>query len=78
MSPFLDSVTVRGLYDVQEGGHPYAFRCMLPAKADSDNAICNTVTRTISGMITHHRIVHNMVAQGSIGFPDIKPTKEDE
>ena len=52
--------TIRWLYEVDEngkplGGGPSAFKCLIDT--------CGAVTRTLSGMRTHQRIVHRLKEQ---------------
>lgn len=62
--PFLDSPTIRPLYDVQEGGPPFAFRCML----------CNLVTKKMGDMRQHQQKKHHITYQEEIHFEEITPT----
>jgi len=64
--PFLDSPTIRPLYDVHNGGPPLGFRCKLDANqldmsfihVDKNGRHCAKVTRTLRGMVQHQRMVH--------------------
>lgn len=53
------SESVRWLFDLAEGGSPKAFMCLLKV----DGTSCGCVTRTLVGMRTHQRIVHQFKAQ---------------
>ena len=75
MSPFLDSTTIRPLYDVHEGGAPKAFLCVIFCHTIPNGwGYCNNVTRTYKGMIDHLRFKHGITLQEEIAFDEIKPT----
>lgn len=73
--PFLDSKTIRPLYDVHEGGPPKAFLCVYLRFAMSESLHCNAVTKTYAGMIHHLRYKHGVVIQPEMAFEEIKPTE---
>jgi hypothetical protein len=79
--PFLDSHTIRPLYDVHDGGPPVGFRCCLGGRGDSQThklwTACNRVTRTLAGMRTHQRIVHGIKQQQEFHFETVLPTREN-
>jgi len=78
--PFLDSPTIRPLYDVHDGGPPLGFRCMqlshncLPPDCHSP---CQRVTRTLRGMVQHQRMVHGIKQQQEFNFEAIEQSKQD-
>jgi hypothetical protein len=71
---FLDSSTIRPLYDVHDGGAPRGFQCQLRA-SETENLVCTKITRTYRGMKMHQRIVHQFKPQGVLSFGRIEPTK---
>jgi len=84
--PFLDSPTIRPLYDVRDGGPPVGFRCMLNAHEKRAWAIhwshkqehCNRVTRTLAGMRTHQRIVHGIKPQQELNFDSVQAITDQQ
>lgn len=77
--PHLDSELIRPLYDVRDGGKPKGFRCMLSICCPKDQQgcihphwYCERVTRTLSGMRTHQRIVHGIKVQSEFNFNTVK------
>jgi hypothetical protein len=54
--------TVRWLVDVENGGPPRAFECLLP----NETGCCGKITRTLSGMKAHQRTVHAFVPQADL------------
>ena len=76
--PFLDSPTIRPLYDVMDGGPPRGYVCQLRKNEgpNIDYSIeCNRVTRTLRGMIAHQRIVHGIRQQQEFNFEEVRPTE---
>ena len=76
--PFLDSETMRPLYDVHEGGPPRAFLCVYLRYAISEAVHCNAVTRTYKGMVDHLKFKHKITLQEEMTFEEITPTTEKE
>lgn len=81
--PFLDSNTIRPLYDVKDGGPPKGFECQFQGghgyKCNHPDCIpCGRVTRTLPGMRAHQRIVHGVKPQTEFQFSDIIATKESQ
>lgn len=76
--PFLDSKTIRPLYDVHDGGPPRAFLCMFYLNRDCENCDthCHAVTRTYKGMVDHLKFKHGISLQEEITFEEIRPTTE--
>ena len=82
--PFLDSSTIRPLYDVHDGGPPLGFRCWLtPWDSGSRNGdnknlhtVCGRVTRSLRGMVQHQRMVHGIRQQAEFNFESIAQTNE--
>jgi len=82
--PFLDSPTIRPLYDVHNGGPPLGFRCKLDANqldnvvyhVDKNGRHCAKVTRTLRGMVQHQRMVHGIKQQAEFNFETVLPTRE--
>ena len=80
--PFLDSSTIRPLYDVHDGGPPLGFRCMHgqnfepmpPGKNNEFLRICDRVTRTLRGMVQHQRMVHGIKQHTEFNFDTIQRT----
>jgi len=72
--PFLDSPTIRPLYDVHDGGPPVGFRCHIPLGTGYDEAKdrCHRVTRTLAGMRAHQRIVHGIKVQQEFKFDTVQ------
>lgn len=71
--PFLDSQTIRPLYDVHQGGPPVGFRCMYCWQCKEvchkiDRRECGRVVRTLAGMRSHQRIVHGIKLQQEFQF----------
>ena len=82
MSPFLDSPTIRPLYDVHNGGPPKGFRCEFGSwtnntfhNQDGVKA-CGRVTRTLSGMRTHQYRCHGIKQQLRLDFDSVKAIAE--
>jgi hypothetical protein len=93
MSPFLDSPTIRPLYDVHDGGPPVGFRCMIfvseahavePSNGKRNRATtacdtnCARVTRTLAGMRAHQRIVHGIKQQQEFQFERIEAAEDQQ
>ena len=66
--------TIRWLFDLEVGGKPAAFLCLLyehpfhkvtPGTFMSKGG-CGKVTRTLSGMKAHQKAVHGFKAQGAL------------
>jgi hypothetical protein len=83
--PFLNSQTIRPLYDVHDGGPPLGFRCMChwqpEQKPDDRKAFaiqCYRVTRTLRGMVQHQRMVHGLKQQQEFNFESIAQTAEQD
>lgn len=82
MCPFLDSPTIRPLYDVHDGGPPLGFRCQLhftvdPWVKDFQVRDCAKVTRTLRGMVQHQRMIHGIRQQQEFDFETIAKSKQD-
>lgn len=78
--PFLDSNTIRPLYDVHDGGPPRGFRCMIycyPLGHKKHGEQCYKVTRTLTGMKAHQRIIHGFKSQPGFQFNEIARTQQD-
>jgi hypothetical protein len=76
--PFLDSEVIRPIYDVHDGGPPAGYRCCLNGWSTTKvmrvrdlHKPCGRVTRTLAGMRTHQRIVHDFKAQGELDFGNL-------
>jgi hypothetical protein len=79
--PFLDSQTIRPLYDVHDGGPPVGYRCRLITNANGHllkNGRCDRVTRTLNGMRSHQRIVHGIRLQQEFQFDRIQATTDQQ
>lgn len=82
--PFLDSKTIRPLYDVHDGGKPKAFLCMyVPAFIEVTHCLkpikvspCDAVTKTYKGMVDHLKFKHGIKLQEEITFEEIRATTE--
>jgi hypothetical protein len=78
--PFLDSATIRPLYDVYNGGPPVGYRCNLMdvrrRPAVRYGSCCNRVTRTLNGMRSHQRIVHGIRLQQEFQFGSVQATTD--
>jgi hypothetical protein len=92
VSPFLDSPTIRPLYDVHDGGPPLGFRCQLflggkATKQPGDNGDgwdcrsgswpCKRVTRTLRGMVQHQRMVHGIKQQQEFNFEALEQGQQN-
>jgi len=80
--PFLDSPTIRPLYDVHDGGPPLGFRCKLDTGTNLRNNgeqdyACNRVTRTLRGMVQHQRIVHGIKQQQEFNFEALDQSRAE-
>jgi hypothetical protein len=67
----ITSETIRFLFDPLTGGPPRAFECKLDTEEWGLNGkvkedACGAVTRTLSGMRAHQRIVHGFVPQSKL------------
>jgi hypothetical protein len=67
--------TIRWLYDLEIGGKPAAFKCLLcpiclveTCKVHHNNSECGFVCKSLRGMKQHQRIVHDFVPQKRIEF----------
>lgn len=78
--PFLDSPTIRPLYDVHDGGPPLGFRCMInqcqtstvtPNNENCSHGKCGRVTRTLRGMVQHQRMIHGIKQQQEFNFESL-------
>jgi len=80
--PFLDSPTIRPLYDVRDGGPPVGFKCMLVFEPKRKNDLyyvpCCRVTRTLAGMRTHQRIVHGIKPQQELNFDSVQAIADQQ
>ena len=81
--PFLDSQTIRPLYDVKDGGPPVGFRCQFRGGhsydcGHPDCVPCARVTRTLAGMRSHQRIVHGIKLQQELCFDSVKATVDQQ
>lgn len=52
---------IRWLFDMQNGGSPRAFECLIFVARKEKH--CGAVTRTIRGMHSHQRSVHSFEPQ---------------
>lgn len=69
----MNSKTVRWLVDVEAGGPPRAFECLLVTGLGySSELVCGKVTRTLSGMRAHQRVVHAFQPQAEL-FSETAP-----
>jgi hypothetical protein len=83
--PFLDSATIRPLYDVHDGGPPKGFVCLAePCITETlvylkgNQIICGRVTRTLNGMRSHQRIVHGITSQQEFQFGSVQATTDQQ
>jgi hypothetical protein len=70
---FVNSDTVRWLVDAENGGPPRAFECLAKLGLgswhfykDGSGVPCGRVTKTLSGMRSHQRVVHGFKAQADL------------
>jgi hypothetical protein len=63
----IHSDIIRFLFDPLTGGPPRAFECTLVTGLGySSEKVCGLVTRTLSGMRAHQRIVHDFTPQSKL------------
>jgi len=76
---FLDSDTIRPVYDVHDGGPPVGFRCMLQGptikEAPSRHWVCERLFPTMRGMRQHQRLAHKVKPQADLVFGPVRPTR---
>jgi hypothetical protein len=72
--PFLDSPTVRPLYDHRAGGPPKAYQCRIRDIRNMHSDLCGRIVRTLNGMRAHQRIVHGIKQQQEFNFESVNPT----
>lgn len=73
--PFLDNSSMRGLFDIVNGGPPEAWKCLLL----TDNGLkqCGRICKTLAGIIAHQRMVHNYTPQMEMLTETVPLTKPE-
>lgn len=74
----MTSSTIRWLVDAENGGPPRAYECLLtmpgftgndyedPEREVEKHWVCGKVTRTLSGMRVHQKIIHFFEPQSNL------------